>query len=158
MAGIRQFELGEGLDASGVTTEILTCNCSMELVLDNKSKVFGLYIHSPVMAMSFGHLPFAISTGPELYAGSDTSTSFQLSVGTRNKPMYGAGRSMQDLLESGKGLPLVIHVSLRSRFRMVWKLINPKFEHQAQCFLVLSHAYDKKHRTQAYNSSCIVTS
>ncbi|CAK7330787.1 unnamed protein product [Dovyalis caffra] len=156
MAGIRQFGLGEGVDGSGVATKLLTCNCSIDLLIENKSKLFGLHIHAPILEMSFGHLRFATSRGSKLYAQSHTSTLFQLSVGTRNKPMYGAGRNMQDMLESGNGLAIVIRVSLRSNFRVVWNLIKPKFHHQAVCLLVLDSAYDKKHRTQAYNSTCTI--
>lgn len=61
MTGIRQFGLGEGVDASGVTTKILTCNCSMALMVDNKSKLFGLHIHPPLVEISFDHHPFATS-------------------------------------------------------------------------------------------------
>ncbi|KAL6288499.1 hypothetical protein ACE6H2_006009 [Prunus campanulata] len=95
--------------------------------------------------------------GPKLYAAESGSSKFKLYVGTRNKPMYGAGRSMQDMLESGKGLPLVLRVSLHSSFHVVWSLIKPKFHHQAECLLVLHRAYDKKHRTQAYDSTCVMT-
>ncbi|KAK6928736.1 hypothetical protein RJ641_004941, partial [Dillenia turbinata] len=95
--------------------------------------------------------------GPELYAGSDETTSFQLFVGTKNKAMYGAGRSMEDMLESGQGLPLLVRMSLSSHFRVVWSLIQPKFHHQAQCSLLLSKSYDKKHRTQVYNSTCTIS-
>ncbi|GFZ02805.1 hypothetical protein Acr_15g0014130 [Actinidia rufa] len=157
IAGVREFGLGEGVDASGVSTKILTCNCSLDLVIDNKSKLFGLHLHPPLMDLSFANLPLAISYGPKLYAGSDGSTLFQLHVATANKPVYGAGRAMQDMLDMRKGLPLAIHVSLRSRFWVVWGLINTKFHHKAVCLLVLDRAYDKKHRTQAYNSSCMMT-
>ncbi|KAL9371396.1 hypothetical protein Peur_036536 [Populus x canadensis] len=157
MAGIRQFGLGEGVDGSGVTTKILTCNCSIDLLIENKSKIFGLHVQPPILEMSFGHLRFAMSRGSKLFAQSHTSTLFELSVGTRNKPMYGAGRNMQDMLESGNGLPIVIQLSLRSNFRVVWNLIKPKFHHQAVCLLVLDSAYDKKHRTQAYNSTCTIS-
>ncbi|KAI5341741.1 PREDICTED: Late embryogenesis abundant [Prunus dulcis] len=157
MAGIGEFGLGEGVDGSGVTTKILTCNCSINLIIDNKSKLFGLHIHPPTIQMRFGRLPFALSHGPKLYAAESGSSKFKLYAGTRNKPMYGAGRSMEDMLESGKGLPLVLRVSLRSSFHVVWNLIKPKFHHQAECLLVLHRAYDKKHRTQTYNSTCIMT-
>ncbi|XWS45720.1 hypothetical protein CRYUN_Cryun14cG0003700 [Craigia yunnanensis] len=158
MAGVRQFGLGEGVDSSGVTTKLLTCNCSIDLIIENKSKLFGLHIHPPIMDISFGRLPFAMSHGPKLYAQSSSSSIFELYAGTRNKPMYGAGRSMQDLLESGMGLPLVIRLKLSSNFRVVWNLINPRFHHQAECLLVLDSKYDKKHRTQKYNSTCTITS
>ncbi|KAL2478496.1 Late embryogenesis abundant protein [Forsythia ovata] len=158
MAGIRPFELGEGVDASGVTTKMLTCNCSMDIIIDNNSKLFGLHIHPPVLKMFFGNLPFAMSQGAEVYAGSDGSTLFKLNVGTRSKAMYGAGRNMEDLLKSGKGLPLIIRLSFTSSFNVVWGLIQPKYHHQAQCLLLLGNTYDNKHRTQTFKSTCIATS
>ncbi|KAA3469534.1 delta-latroinsectotoxin-Lt1a protein [Gossypium australe] len=158
VARVGEFGLGEGVDGSGVTTKILTCNCSVDLLVENKSKLFGLHIHPPTMDLFFGRLPFAISHGRKLYAQSSSPSWFQLSVGTRSKPMYGAGRNMQDLLESGMGLPLVIRLKLSSNFRVVWNLIKPRFHHQAECLVVLDDKYDKKHRTQKYNSTCTITS
>ncbi|KAH9710145.1 Delta-latroinsectotoxin-Lt1a protein [Citrus sinensis] len=158
IAGIRQFGLGEGVDSTGVATKILTSNCSVDLLVDNKSKLFGLHISPPVIDMSFGRLPIASSHGPKLYAASHDSSLFRLYVGTRNKPMYGAGRNMQDLLELGKGLPLIIRMSFRTNYRVVWDLIKPEFHHEAECLLLLNRKYDKKHRTQVYNSTCITIS
>ncbi|KAL3622508.1 hypothetical protein CASFOL_033919 [Castilleja foliolosa] len=160
IAGIREFRLGEGVDRSGVTTKLLSCNCSMNLIIDNNSKLFALHIHPPHMELLFGHLPFAVSQmqDKEVYAGSDDITMFRLTIGTRNKAMYGAGRNMQDLLESGEGLPLVLRVSFRSTFHVIFGLFESKFHHEAQCLVVLSDQYDKKHRTQVYNSTCIIYS
>ena len=61
MAGIGQFALGEGVDGSGVPTKFLTCNCSINLIIENKSKLFGLHVRPPVMEISFGRLSFASS-------------------------------------------------------------------------------------------------
>ncbi|KAK7271580.1 hypothetical protein RJT34_27604 [Clitoria ternatea] len=156
IARIPEFKLAEGVDRSGVTTKILTCNCSMNLIIENKSRFFGLHIRPPTMDMKFSILPFAFSNGPELYAESGL-TIFALEVGAKNKAMYGAGRSMQDMLDSGKGLPIVIRVFLSSSFRVVPSLINPRFHHRVECLVVLNKSYDKKHRSQTFNSTCKVT-
>ncbi|KAH9774496.1 Delta-latroinsectotoxin-Lt1a protein [Citrus sinensis] len=158
MAGVHQFGLGEGVDGTGVATKTLTCNCSIDLIIDNKSKLFGLHIHPPIIEMSFGRFPFASSHGRKLYAASHGSSLFQLSFGTRNRPMYGAGRNMQDLLASRKGLPLIIRMSFRSNYRVVGDLIKSNFLHRSECFLFLHRNYDKRHATQVYNSTCAVTS
>ncbi|KAL0379882.1 UNVERIFIED_CONTAM: hypothetical protein Sangu_0052500 [Sesamum angustifolium] len=131
IAGIRQFRLGEGVDGSGVATKILSCNCSIHVMIDNNSKLFALHIHPPIMEMLFARLPLAISQGREVYAGSSDLTLLRLSVGTRNKAMYGAGRNMEDMLESGEGLGLVIRVRLRSSFHVFWGIVKPKYEHEA---------------------------
>ncbi|KAJ6895080.1 hypothetical protein NC651_021535 [Populus alba x Populus x berolinensis] len=56
MAGIRQFGLGEGVDGSGVTTKILTCNFPLNLLIEKQVQAlrpscstsnFGNVIRSP---------------------------------------------------------------------------------------------------------------
>ncbi|GAB4832594.1 hypothetical protein Ancab_006609 [Ancistrocladus abbreviatus] len=158
VTSIQEFELGEGVDASGVATNILTFNCSMEVIIDNKSKVFGLHMLSPTMETSFGNFVFARSHGPRVFAPSHRSTLFKFYVAAAKKAMYGAGRSMEDMLESGKALPLVVRVAFTSNFHVIGSLIKPTFHHRAGCSLFLQNVYDTKHRTQAFNSTCNVFS
>ncbi|EYU27051.1 hypothetical protein MIMGU_mgv1a0266181mg, partial [Erythranthe guttata] len=61
IGGIGGFRLAEGVDGSGVSTKILSCNCSIDLIIENKSKLFGLHINPPFIQLLFGHLPFAVS-------------------------------------------------------------------------------------------------
>lgn len=58
---MKQFELTEGVDLTGVATTLLSCNISTALIIDNKSKVFGVHILSPVVDIYFGRVPFVIS-------------------------------------------------------------------------------------------------
>jgi hypothetical protein len=58
---LERFALGEGLDGSGVETSFLDCNCSVEMVVDNHSKVFSLHVRPPLLEMSFGRFVFATS-------------------------------------------------------------------------------------------------
>ncbi|QCD95579.1 hypothetical protein DEO72_LG6g273 [Vigna unguiculata] len=155
IARFSEFKLAEGVDRSGVTTKILTCNCSLNLMIENKSRFFGLHIRPPTMDMKFSNLPFAFSNAPELYAESGLSI-FALQLGAKNKAMYGAGRNMEDMLDSGRGLPLVIRVILSSSFKVVPTLIKPTFHHHLQCLVLLKKSYDKKHRTQEFDSTCVV--
>lgn len=68
MGRIQEFVLAEGVDSSGVSTKMLTCNCTMKLVIDNKSKIFGLHIHPPPeLQMFFGSLPFAASRVSQIF-------------------------------------------------------------------------------------------
>uniref|UniRef100_A0A803P4L0 Late embryogenesis abundant protein LEA-2 subgroup domain-containing protein n=1 Tax=Cannabis sativa TaxID=3483 RepID=A0A803P4L0_CANSA len=149
------FGLGEGVDSSGVTTKILTCNCSLNLIIDNKSRLFGLHIHPPTIDMSFERLTFALAHGPKMYAETGW-TSFPLYIGTKNKPLYGAGRDMEDMLESSHGMPLLIRMKLSSSFKVIPRLIHPKYHHQAHCLLILRRPNEKAHRTHLYNSTCTV--
>uniref|UniRef100_A0A453IME8 Late embryogenesis abundant protein LEA-2 subgroup domain-containing protein n=1 Tax=Aegilops tauschii subsp. strangulata TaxID=200361 RepID=A0A453IME8_AEGTS len=58
---VERFSLGEGLDGSGVITSFLNCNCSVEMAVENHSKVFSLHLLPPLLDMSFGHFTFANS-------------------------------------------------------------------------------------------------
>ncbi|PKI35672.1 hypothetical protein CRG98_043943 [Punica granatum] len=158
VARIPEFGLGEGVDSTGVTTKLLTCNFTVQLMIDNKSKLFGLHIQPPVSQLFFGRLPLATSRGKgELYVPSHGPAVFDLHVGTRNKPMYGAGRLMQDMVESDHGLPLVVRMVLRASYHIAGGLISPKFRHHSECsMLLLGGPYDKTHRTHTFNSSCSV--
>ncbi|KAL4561828.1 hypothetical protein LXL04_034008 [Taraxacum kok-saghyz] len=150
-----EFQLAEGVDNSGVTTKFLTCNSSINLLVNIKSSLYGLHIHPEVLILSFNNIPIVTSLETQtLYASSNGPTSFLLYLGTNNKPMYGAGRSMQDILDSGKGLSLVVHVKLRSRFHVVGKLVSPKYHYRAECILILFKTHDKQHKTLRYNHHC----
>ncbi|CAH9085567.1 unnamed protein product [Cuscuta epithymum] len=61
MVGLEQWELGEGVDGSGVNSKILNCNASINLVIENKSNLFPLHIHPPLLQMYFGRFLFATS-------------------------------------------------------------------------------------------------
>ncbi|KAL4339262.1 hypothetical protein GQ457_08G023990 [Hibiscus cannabinus] len=158
VARVGDFGLAEGVDRSGVTTKILTCNCSYKT--NQSSSVSISTLHRWTYCLSLSHTYVRnqvnkIALCVFLYNSHvfcfwhRRDRSYTLKVLRGN-----ARRSMQDLLESGMGLPLLIRLRLRSDFRVVWNLIKPKFHHQAQCLLLL----DKKHHTQKYNSTCTITS
>ncbi|KAL8262415.1 hypothetical protein R6Q59_023764 [Mikania micrantha] len=152
---MNEFLLSEGVDNTGVTTKFLTCNCSINLHVNIKSSLYGLHIHPVVLTMSFDDICFATSMVKEaLYASSNGPTSFLLYLGTTNKPMYGAGRSMQDILDSQNNLSLVVHVKLTSRFYVIGKLIRNKYHHHAKCIFNLNKTYDKQHKTLFYDNIC----
>ncbi|RWW25319.1 hypothetical protein GW17_00010340, partial [Ensete ventricosum] len=155
MTAVKQFSLREGLDNTGVVTKILTCNCSMEMAVDNYSKVFGLHLRPSVVEMAFEHMKFASSQTHGSYIDTDSSSALTLYSGTKNKPMYGAGRSMQDLLESGRGLTLLLRVRSTSTYRVIGNLVRSTYRHDAQCQLVLrGGAYG---HTVIYNSTCFIS-
>ncbi|KAJ0982334.1 hypothetical protein J5N97_010589 [Dioscorea zingiberensis] len=156
---VKHFNLGEGLDVTGVVTKILTCNSSIDMEIDNKSKLFGLHLHPVTIDMAFGRLIFATSSQgeEETYVESDNMLRMRLYVGVKDMPIYGAGRDMEDMLESGKGLPLTLRVRSRSSYHVVWNLVKAKYHHHAECLMVLNDAYDAHHHTQLFNSTCSTT-
>ncbi|KAG2553776.1 hypothetical protein PVAP13_9KG621100 [Panicum virgatum] len=93
---VQRFALGEGLDGSGVETIFLNCNSSVDMVVENHSKVFTLRVRPPRLEMSFGRFVFAASQGdggaPHDVGPRGTST-VRLFVAAREKPMYAAGRA-----------------------------------------------------------------
>ncbi|KAL6867591.1 hypothetical protein ACP4OV_015615 [Aristida adscensionis] len=136
---VERFALGEGLDGSGVETSLLDCNCSVDMVVDNHSKVFGLRVRPPRLELSFGRFVFAAAApeGPPRRVAPRATATLRLYVAARQKPMYAAGRGMQDLLESTQGLPLAITVRASSRYRVVGGLVRLTYRHDAECVVHL---------------------
>ncbi|KAG4991134.1 hypothetical protein JHK87_024591 [Glycine soja] len=62
------------------------------------------------------HVPEDVKN-PVCYMHESGITIFALQLGTKNKPMYGIARSLQDMLDSRIGLSLVIHAILSSSFK-----------------------------------------
>ncbi|CAN6295987.1 unnamed protein product [Urochloa humidicola] len=154
---VQRFALGEGLDASGVETSFLSCNSSVDMVVENHSKVFTLRVHPPLLQMSFGHFVFASSAsqqGGEFEGGwhdvgpRGTST-VRLFVAAQEKPMYAAGRGMQDMLDSSRGLPLTVTVRARSRYRVVGSLVRLTYRHESECVVLLRRTPDRSNRIVA---------
>ncbi|XP_051122032.1 uncharacterized protein LOC127245284 [Andrographis paniculata] len=164
VARIRQFRVAEGVDGRGVATSILTCNSTVAVVIDNtKSKLFDLHIHThPPLSLQilFANLPLAAShppPPPPPPAAANDVTRLILTAGTKNLAVYGAGREMQELLNSGKGLPLQIRLSFTSSFHVVRGMIDLKFRHDASCLVVVfADKYDRRRRTHRFNSTCVV--
>lgn len=155
VVGFKQFSLREGLDNTGVATKILSSNCSVDMEIDNNSKAFGLHVHSPTLHMDFGRLQLASSLGPdESYVESDSYSTLGLYVAVKDRPVYGAGRSMQDMLESGQGLPLVVRMGSRSSYRVVGSLIRLRYRHQEECLLVLEYGGHERGAIRVRNSTC----
>ncbi|CAL4938271.1 unnamed protein product [Urochloa decumbens] len=143
---VQRFALGEGLDASGVETIFLSCNSSVDMVVENHSKVFTLRVRPPLLEMSFGRFVFATSQGDGGGAhdvGPRGTSTVRLFVAAQEKPMYAAGRGMQDLLDSSRGLPLTVTVRARSRYRVVGSLVRLTYRHDSECVVLLRRTPDR---------------
>ncbi|RCV45885.1 hypothetical protein SETIT_9G489400v2 [Setaria italica] len=142
---VQRFALGEGLDASGVETSFLNCNSSVDMVVENHSKVFTLRVHPPLLEMSFGRFVFATAQGDggSHDVGPRGTSTVRLFVAAQEKPMYAAGRGMQDLLDSSRGLPLTVTVRARSRYRVVGSLVRLTYRHESECVVLLRRTPDR---------------
>ncbi|XP_021739268.1 uncharacterized protein LOC110705673 [Chenopodium quinoa] len=155
--GVNQFELTEGVDLTGVATNFLSCNLSMALIIDNRSKVFGLHILPPIINVYYGRVPFVMSRGANMYVRSREWREMSVSAGTTKKAMYGGGRNMEDMLNSQTGLPLFVTLKFSSYIRVVQNLIQSHFHHQAHCLLLLRNLNDQQHHTtltHSVNTTC----
>ncbi|CAN6454123.1 unnamed protein product [Victoria cruziana] len=140
---VRGFRLGEGVDKSGVPTKILRINCSVDLEVDNKSRVFGLHLQQTTLQLAFQSFNLAISHGAEMYVKKNTLLRFRLFIGGKEKGMYAAGENMDGMLDSGMGLPLVLRVRMKSQIAAPWNIFKPNgFTHHAHCLLFFVYQRD----------------
>lgn len=156
---VQRFALGEGLDGSGVETSFLNCNSSVDMAVENHSKVFTLRVGPPRLEMSFGRFVFATSQGDGWShdVGPRGTSTVRLFVAAQDKPMYAAGRGMQDLLESSHGLPLTVTVRARSRYRVVGSLVRLTYRHDSECVVLLRRTPDRSNGIRAAAGSRATT-
>lgn len=149
-----QLRIGQGSDKSGVPTKVFSCNCNVTFDLDNRSEFFGLHLRRTHITLSFADLTLATGHGRHLYVDRDSTMTFNVNVEARRKAVYGAGPSMAHLVQSGDGLPLVVHIDIESRIRVLWNLVSSTFSHRVVCQIAVN-GNSPEHRFELLKHSCI---
>lgn len=149
-----QLRIGQGSDKSGVPTKVFSCNCNVTFDLDNRSEFFGLHLSRAHITLSFADLTLATGHGRHLYVDRDSTMTFNVNVGARRKAVYGAGPSMAHLVQSGDGLPLVMHIDIESSIRVLWNVVSPTFSHRVVCQITVNEN-SAEHHLDILKHSCI---
>eukprot|EP01018_Ginkgo_biloba_P032688 Gb_38619 [translate_table: standard] len=149
----QEFRVAEGSDKSGVPTKVFSCNCNVTFDLDNRSEFFGVHLRPAHITMTFADLTVATGHGRQLYVDRDSTMTFNVNIAAKKKAVYGAGPSMAHLLQSGEGLPLIMHIGVESSIRVVWDIVKPKYYHHALCRIIVD-GKNAGHHISLANTSC----
>lgn len=132
------FYMGEGTDASGVPTKLLSLNCSVQLSFHNPSKYFGVHVIPVEAVLALSQLEVARGEISKYFQAKGTRKIIPVVAQSTKIPLYGAGNTISNGDGSTKqGIPLSMTASLHSQYYVVGKMIKPKYLNQVVCNIVL---------------------
>eukprot|EP00249_Psilotum_nudum_P005935 c19336_g2_i1 orf=490-1227(+) len=83
------FFIGEGTDASGVPTKMVTLNCTVQLTLYNPSKYFKVHVNSVDASLDYSELNIAQGQVNDFAQAKQTKKTVPVIVQAVKVPIYG---------------------------------------------------------------------
>ncbi|KAH7446799.1 hypothetical protein KP509_01G076700 [Ceratopteris richardii] len=132
------FYAYEGTDASGVPTQLLTMNSSVQLDFYNPSKYFGVRVIPVEAVFTLSELEVARGEISKYSQAKGARRTIVVVAQSRKIPLYGAGNVISNSDGSTKqGVPLTMVATLHSQYYVVGKMIKPTFQNQVVCNIEL---------------------
>ncbi|RVW96327.1 hypothetical protein CK203_020739 [Vitis vinifera] len=113
-----QFLLGEGLDATGVPTKMLTANCSMKMSVYNPATFFGIHVSSTSVNLMYAQITAASGQFKKYYQPRKSKRTLLVNLKGDKVPLYGAGASLA-IADRNGGVPMKLVFEVQTRGNLV---------------------------------------
>lgn len=126
------FTVQAGSDSSGVATDMISLNSTLNFTFRNSATFFGLHVSSAPLHLSFNQITIASGSINKFYQSRKSQRSVVVSVIGNKIPLYGGGASLGP---SPAASPVAMQLTLllRSRAYVLGRLVMPSFDTNAQC-------------------------
>ncbi|MCO5592906.1 hypothetical protein L7F22_046910 [Adiantum nelumboides] len=132
------FYVNEGMDASGVPTQLISLNCTVQLNFYNPSKYFGVHVNPVEAVFTLSQLEIARGEIAKYFQAKGTRRTIPVVAQSSKVPLYGAGNMISNSDGSSKqNVPLSMVATLHSQYYVVGKMIKPKYQSQVVCDIQL---------------------
>ncbi|KAL5572649.1 hypothetical protein UlMin_022246 [Ulmus minor] len=151
---VHNFYFGEGSDATGVPTKLLTVNCSVRMSVYNPATFFGIHVSSSPFSLMYSEITVATGQLKKYYQPRKSHRTVSVNLQGTKVPLYGAGASfaVSDSVEDGVPIKLVFEV--KSKGNVVGKLVKSTHRRRISCSLDIDSRKTKpikfKHDSCAY--------
>ncbi|XP_078448195.1 uncharacterized protein LOC144716816 [Wolffia australiana] len=131
------YNIHPGLDWSGVPTKMLTLNSTVKISFENPATFFGVRVSSTPLELFFSDLPVATGHMKEFYQRRKSKRVVTVKVAAKQIPLYGGGVAFTSVRDGGAAanVPLNLTFVVRSRARVLGKLVKSKFYRRIRCLL-----------------------
>ncbi|KAG6526548.1 uncharacterized protein LOC122047735 [Zingiber officinale] len=136
------FYAGEGTDATGVPTKMVTLNCSVKMSVYNTAAMFGIHVTSGPIRLMFSEIAVATGELQKYYQRRKSRRTVSVVLRGEKVPLYGAGASMT-LSSTGGAVPLTLDFDIISRGYVIGKLVRVKHQKHISCPLVVDSSKTK---------------
>ncbi|EYU25436.1 hypothetical protein ABFS82_03G042700 [Erythranthe guttata] len=132
-----RFAIQAGSDHTGVSTDMLSTNATVNFTFTNTATFFGLHVSSTPLALFYSQLTIASGDVKNFYESRKHSTNVSVVVVGDKIPMYGSGATLSTHLGlTTLPVPLKLEFTVRSRAYVLGKLVKPKFYKKVNCSIV----------------------
>ncbi|KAK8517528.1 hypothetical protein V6N13_127699 [Hibiscus sabdariffa] len=135
---INEFRVQAGADFSGVSTEMVSMNCTVKLTYRNTATFFGVHVTSTPLDLSYSQLTVATGSMPKFYQSRKSQRSLVVTMKGSHIPLYGGGANLASLNGAPtQPVPLTLNFMVRSRAYVLGRLVKPKFYKRIQCWVTM---------------------
>lgn len=133
---VDNFYSGEGTDATGVVTKLITVNCSLKISVYNPASTYGIHVTSSEIILIYSQITIGTGQLKKYYQPRKSHRIVTAVVQGVKVPLYGAGAGLP-LSTTGGPVPLTLDFEILSRGYVVGKLVTVKHRKRASCSLVI---------------------
>ncbi|KAL3617917.1 hypothetical protein CASFOL_038238 [Castilleja foliolosa] len=132
-----RFTVQAGSDGSGVSTDMISVNASVNFNFRNKASFFGLHVSSTPVVLSYLELNIGSGDMKNFYEKRSDRTDKSVTIIGDGIPLYGSGATLSTPTGITKlPVPLKLDFTVRSRAYVLGKLVKPKFYKRVECSII----------------------
>ncbi|GJX23912.1 putative late embryogenesis abundant protein, LEA-14 [Tanacetum coccineum] len=139
---VNNFYYGEGSDNTGVSTKLLTINCTVKMNIHNPATFFGIHVSSTSLDLLY--LQIVVGRGQFLnyYQPKKSQRTMSVNVEGRQVPLYGAGWGLVMSNSNGR-VPVKLKFEIHSQANLVGRLVKTKHRRQVFCIMEMESQNNK---------------
>ncbi|KAH7565227.1 hypothetical protein ACOSP7_020515 [Xanthoceras sorbifolium] len=130
---VHNFYVGEGSDATGVPTKMLTVNASLKISVYNPATIFGIHVSSQAVNLVYSEIVVATGQLKKYYQPRKSHRTVSVNLEGNKVPLYGAGSSLSVNSQTGGEVPLTLKFGIKSKGEVVGKLVKTTHKKQISC-------------------------
>ncbi|KAI3754257.1 hypothetical protein L1987_54036 [Smallanthus sonchifolius] len=139
---VNNFYYGEGLDNTGVSTKLLTINCTVKMNIQNTATLFGIHVSITSLNLFYSRIIVGSGKFVNYYQPKKSQRTILVNVEGRQVPLYGAGVGLVMANNNGS-VPLKLEFEIRSQANLVGRLVKTKHRRRVFCIMKINSQDNK---------------
>ncbi|XP_019057585.1 PREDICTED: uncharacterized protein LOC104809106 [Tarenaya hassleriana] len=139
---VHGFELGGGLDRTGVPTNILSMKSSVNMTVENPASFFGIHVSSSPLKLIFYDFTLATGQLKSYYQPRKSKHMAMVELTAVKVPLYGAGPYLAASDRKGR-VPVKLELEIQTCGNIIGKLVRSKHRNHLSCSFYISSRNSK---------------
>ncbi|PWA75927.1 hypothetical protein CTI12_AA210270 [Artemisia annua] len=140
---VNNFYYGEGSDNTGVSTKLLTINCTVKMNIHNPATFFGIHVSSTSLNLLYSQIVVGRGQFLNYYQPKKSQRTMLVNVEGRQVPLYGAGWGLVMSNSNGR-FPVNLAIEIHSQANLVGWLVKTKHRRRVFCIMEIMDSQNNK--------------